>query len=256
MVGGRAGANGKGATQSAVHSVDQPAYMKLDRALFEQMQSLPSKTQKGAFLVALLEFFFDGAEPENLPHDASVYFEANRVMLTRWRRNVINGARNRPASTGGSTSGSTSGSTRGVSSLLPAESQIVGTHPKADPKRDHNKQLITNNRLSGGGAVLDRNRHAAVSQPDTSDSSEPTLLDGVGIVENSDEGADAARIGARADAPEMPTYETWAWCQSLLDQHPDIDLPDGLKAVYSTGYPLYNIRHQRERERSPQVGGM
>lgn len=81
---------------SASSGAEGPTYYRLYRDTWEAVSTLP-RAQAAKLLYAMAAHFFDGSEPADgdLPRQARAFYDLQRTALESYRRNAINGARNR-----------------------------------------------------------------------------------------------------------------------------------------------------------------
>lgn len=87
---------GSEAMAVATAAGDRPQYMKLLYEQWEAARANLTTTQGDKLLGAMLDYFFEGTERESLPGPARAMFDSMKPSLKRYRRNVLNGMKNRP----------------------------------------------------------------------------------------------------------------------------------------------------------------
>lgn len=75
----------------------RPNYYKLHSDTYDTITSRLTRAQAAKLLLAIAAYYFDGTEPteRDLPSPAMALFDMLRPSLASYRRNAINGARNR-----------------------------------------------------------------------------------------------------------------------------------------------------------------
>ena len=120
---------------------DMPAYYRLYADVWQAVRSLP-RAKAAKLLYAMAEYFFEGTEPSDgdLPMAAQRMFDVHKSSIANYRRNALNGIRNRqnrtendPENDSKTTSKPTTKTTtvshtvlKGSDEGLPAETQKVG----------------------------------------------------------------------------------------------------------------------------------
>ena len=120
---------------------DTPAYFRLYYDVWQAVRSLP-RAKAAKLLYAMADYFFEGTEPDEgeLPVAAQRMFDIQKASIASYRRNALNGCRNRrnrtkndPKTVSKPTSKTVSKTTpktdtvlKGSQEGLPAETQKVG----------------------------------------------------------------------------------------------------------------------------------
>lgn len=76
---------------------EAPRYFRLYRDTWRIIDASLTRAQAAKLLYAMAEYFFDGTEPEegSLPKPAQNMFDMQLAALASYRRNALNGKRNR-----------------------------------------------------------------------------------------------------------------------------------------------------------------
>lgn len=76
---------------------EAPRYYRLYRDTWETVSGSLTRAQAAKLLYAMAAYFFDGEEPEegSLPKPVQALFDVQRGALANYRRNALNGNRNR-----------------------------------------------------------------------------------------------------------------------------------------------------------------
>lgn len=76
---------------------DSPNYYKFFLDTWRSVNSLLPKAQAAKLIYALLAYYFDRTEPADgeLPNAAQAVFKMQRSAVDSYRRNSLNGSRNR-----------------------------------------------------------------------------------------------------------------------------------------------------------------
>lgn len=75
-----------------------PKYYKFFRDTWRSVNSLLPKAQAAKLIYALMAYYFDKTEPKDgeLPAAAQALFDMQKSAVDSYRRNSINGAKNKP----------------------------------------------------------------------------------------------------------------------------------------------------------------
>lgn len=229
---------------------DTPSYYKFYADTWRVVSSLP-KAKAAKLLYAMNAYFFDGTEPADgeLPAVAQKMFDMNKANIASYRRNALNGTKNRKSQNKtnarvvtepddeptSKTSDVLSMVLEGVDDCLPAETQKVGgEHSGKQPGKSasniiNHQSLIT---PSVASAPPSAERCGCVSQPHKKDSDTLSALTGA-IADRA--GADAPR-GRDAALPTLEEYQR----VSLKLEDEGIDaLTERDREIYHAGHAAY-----------------
>lgn len=138
--------------------MDRPNYMKIDRATWDAVRSLP-RAQGAKLVYSLLALFMDGEDAADLPERARTLYALKEKDVRGYRRRVLNGMKRRPALSSDhvetdskpkqnrskTDSGNDSVSEYGIiagfevhTEHLPAQTQNLGTYLEPNPTADQN----------------------------------------------------------------------------------------------------------------------
>lgn len=238
-----------------------PSYYRLHLDTWEAVNATLPPIQAAKVLYAIERLFFEGVEPEegSLPRAAQGLFNIQRQLILGYRRNAVNGSRNRKptqkpdqkpikkttqkpmqVSTQESTQKPTQ-ETEGSNTHLPAETPKVGyKHSGKDACKhsgkgasDNNKQETINSVV--GGAAPPAQRSAAVTQPHKDESTSERSPVGT----ETDPARAAAGAGRRRPAAALPSRAEYDRVSRMLGEGRLEELTERDREIYHAGHKAY-----------------
>lgn len=210
-----------------------PSYYRLHLDTWEAVNATLPPIQAAKVLYAIERLFFEGVEPEDgsLPRAAQGLFDIQRQLILGYRRNAVNGSRNRKPTQKPdqkptkkttqkpmqvSTQESTQKPTQeieGSNTNLPAETQKVGYKHSGKGASNNNKQETINNTVAAA-LLPSAERSGGVSQPHKNN------FESLRVEAPEDPERAEAGAGQGRPAPALPS-----WAEVLGTAKPETEPP-------------------------------
>lgn len=224
-----------------------PSYYKLHSDLWRGVNDALPPAQAAKVLYALEALFFDGVEvdTEKLPKTARGIYSTHRQLVLGYRKNALNGSRNRGASKkvtpkhtpkptpkhGQEHTQKPTQVFEGSDDDLPAETQNLGYKQNPTFASNNTKQETINN-IPVASAPHPAERCGCVSQPHKKNSDTLSVLTGAI--------ADRAGVAApRGRDAALPTLEDYQQVSRKLEQEGIDALTEHDREIYHAGHAAY-----------------
>lgn len=223
-----------------------PGYYKLHSDLWQGVNDALPPAQAMKVLYALEGLFFEGKEPdlEKMPKAARGIYNTHRQLVLGYRKNALNGGRNRGASKkatpkhtpkptpkhGQEHTQKTTQVFEGSDEGLPAETQNLGYKQNPTFASNNTKQETINN-IPVASAPHSAERCGCVSQPHKKNS------DNLSALTEAIAGRDADAPRWRVAAP--PTLEDYQQVSRKLEQEGIDALTEHDREIYHAGHAAY-----------------
>lgn len=232
---------------------DTPAYFRLYYDVWQAVRSLPM-AKAAKLLYAMADYFFEGTEPDEgeLPVAAQRMFDIQKASIASYRRNALNGCRNRrnrakndpetvskPTSkTVSKTAPKTNTVLEGSQDGLPAETQKVG-HKHSGKHSGKSASNISNHESlisSPPPALLpSAEQSRAAAHTNLQESTSNTLQ----VVTEADPARAPACAAQGRTAAALPTRAEYDRVARILENEGLDALTDEDRRVYHAGHPAY-----------------
>lgn len=232
---------------------DTPAYFRLYYDVWQAVRSLP-RAKAAKLLYAMADYFFEGTEPDEgeLPVAAQRMFDIQKASIASYRRNALNGCRNRrnrtkndpetvskPTSkTASKTTPKTNTVLKGSQEGLPAETQKVGHKHSGKHSGKSASNIINHESLisSPPPALLpSAEQSRAAAHTNLQEPTSNTLQ----VVTGTETARAAAGVAKGRPAAALPSQAEYERVERLLETEGLDALTPEDRRVYHEGHAIY-----------------